>query len=407
MTLALASRLFWHCLYRAVAAAAAGPGPFRSFRPRPRRQLRPRLRRPLQRRPQRRLRPHPAGDEFDTQEYRNSNYAVAANAIAAYTAGATGKGIKIGIVDSGINPNLSEFAGRIDPASGDVAGNRGISDEGGHGTAVSAVAAAARNNSNTMGVAFDATIISERADDPGSCARKDGCSFFDSAIAAGIDAARVAGAKVINLSLGGSQPGSQLLSAMQRAVNAGNRDRHLGRQRRHRQSRPLRLLRQSSSRAWSSLPVRSIPITARSRVSPTRPAAARNYYLMAVGVDDRAPDQNGAQYSWSGTSFSAPTISGAVALLAQAFPNLTGPADRRHPVQVGNRSRRGRSRRHVRARRAQHRSRLPADRQHQPCRQPGRRSAPSTTAISRPPPGDARPASRWERSSSTATIAHS
>ena len=32
---------------------------------------------------------------------------------------------------------------------------------------------------------------------------------------------RLAGAKVINLSLGGSAPGSQLMSAMQRAVNAG------------------------------------------------------------------------------------------------------------------------------------------------------------------------------------------
>jgi hypothetical protein len=45
---------------------------------------------------------------------------------------------------------------------------------------------------------------------------------------------------------------------------------------------------------------------------------------MAVGVDDRAPNQNGTQYIWSGTSFSAPTISGAVALMAQAFPNLSG-----------------------------------------------------------------------------------
>jgi hypothetical protein len=49
-----------------------------------------------------------------------------------------------------------------------------------------------------------------------------------------------------------------------------------------------------------------------------------NFYLTAVGVDDRAPDNTGAQFLWSGTSFSAPTISGAVALLAQAFPNLTG-----------------------------------------------------------------------------------
>ena len=72
-----------------------------------------------------------------------------------------------------------------------------------------------------MGVAFDATIVSERADSVNTCSGKDGCSFFDHAIAAGIDAARAAGARVINLSLGGSTPGSQLLSAMQRAVNAG------------------------------------------------------------------------------------------------------------------------------------------------------------------------------------------
>ena len=90
--------------------------------------------------------------------------------------------------------------------------------------AVSAVAAAARNNVDTMGVAFNATIVSERADAPGTCADTSadgGCSFYDPAIAAGIDAARSAGAKVINLSLGGSAPGTTLLNAMQRAVNAG------------------------------------------------------------------------------------------------------------------------------------------------------------------------------------------
>ena len=72
-----------------------------------------------------------------------------------------------------------------------------------------------------MGVAFDATIVNLRADKPGTCATKDGCTFYDDAIAAGIDAARAAGAQVINLSLGGSTPGHELLAAMQRAVNAG------------------------------------------------------------------------------------------------------------------------------------------------------------------------------------------
>ena len=55
-----------------------------------------------------------------------------------------------------------------------------------------------------------------------------------------------------------------------------------------------------------------------------RAGTGANFYLMAVGVNDRAPDETGQQFLWSGTSFSAPTISGAVALMAQAFPNLSG-----------------------------------------------------------------------------------
>jgi hypothetical protein len=48
------------------------------------------------------------------------------------------------------------------------------------------------------------------------------------------------------------------------------------------------------------------------------------WYLMALGYRDRAPSTDGQTYFWSGTSFSAPTISGAAALLAQAFPTLSG-----------------------------------------------------------------------------------
>jgi hypothetical protein len=47
-------------------------------------------------------------------------------------------------------------------------------------------------------------------------------------------------------------------------------------------------------------------------------------YLTAIGVRVRAPDQTGTTFLWSGTSFSAPVITGAAALLASAFPNLTG-----------------------------------------------------------------------------------
>ena len=268
--------------------------------------------------------PPPSTTDYNTAEYKASTYAVAADAIAAYDAGATGKGIKIGIVDSGINPKLSEFTGKVDPASGDVYGTRGVSDEGGHGTAVSAVAAAARNGSNTMGVAFDATIVSERADDPGSCATDKGCEFYDGAIADGIDAARAAGAKVINLSLGGSTPGSELLGAMQRAVTAG----------------VVLVIAAGNDGtvnpdSFALTPAQKFPgqviiAGALDKNGTTiadfsdKAGTGKNFYVMAVGVDDRAPDEAGTQYLWSGTSFSAPTISGAIALMAQAFPNLSG-----------------------------------------------------------------------------------
>jgi len=201
-----------------------------------------------------------------------------------------------------------------------------MGDDAGHGTAVSAVAAAARNGKNTMGVAFDSTIVMERADDPGSCTTAKDCSFGDTAIAQGIDNARIAGARVINLSLGGSPPGSTLLSAMQRAVSAG-----------------IVLVIAAGNDSTSNPdpfalgPAQRFPgmvIIAGSIGDAGNPTALSSfsdkagtgaqYYLTAVGYNDRAPDQTGAQFLWSGTSFAAPTISGAVALLAQAFPNLTG-----------------------------------------------------------------------------------
>jgi hypothetical protein len=279
----------------------------------------------------------PVSTNYNTSEYQASNYAVAANAITAYEQGASGAGVKIAIIDSGINPALAEFAGKIDPASRDVAGSRGISDEAGHGTAVSAVAAAARNGSSTFGVAFDASIVSLRADRPGSCAdtsEDGGCEFFDSAIASGIDAARSAGARVINMSLGGSTPGATLLTAMRHAVESGivlvisaGND---GAEAKGNNPDPFALIPAQQFGAnviiAGSVGVASgagTDINQLSTFSNKAGTGALNY-LAARGFEDRAPDQTGKQFLWSGTSFSAPTITGAVALLADAFPSLSG-----------------------------------------------------------------------------------
>ena len=81
---------------------------------------------------------------FDTAEYRRSSAATFAGALTAYTRGATGAGVKIAVIDSGVDIDSAEFAGRIDAASRDIASTRGVDDQGGHGTSVSAVALAAK-----------------------------------------------------------------------------------------------------------------------------------------------------------------------------------------------------------------------------------------------------------------------
>jgi len=285
--------------------------------------------------------PTPPPTNYNTQEYRNTVGAVSANAIVAYDDGATGKGIKVGIVDTGIDTTNPEFPGRIDPSSTDVAGNRGLGDEGEHGTAVAYTIAGRRNGTGAEGMAFDATLIIARADEPGSCATTDsdgnpGCLFDDTAIAKGIDLAVNNGARVINISLGGDDGAdADVIAAVGRAtargviivVSAGNDfAKH-----------PDTAVNPDPFAQFANTSqARGLVIIAGS-VGPNPSHAAGgdtisdfsnragnsiNHYLTAVGEDVFAPCGQDA-CDWSGTSFSAPQIAGAIALLAQAFPNLT------------------------------------------------------------------------------------
>lgn len=268
----------------------------------------------------------PTNENFNTSEYQNSRGAVASNAIGAWQLGATGKGIKIGFVDTGINSSLTEFSGRIDPSSTDVAGNRPMGDVYGHGTAVASIAAAAKDNMGIQGVAYEATIFMAKADTgcPSSC------SFNPRDIADGIDAARIAGARVINLSIGGSST-TEIDDAIGRAAKAGI----------------VIVISSGNSGVEPTAMARSIAARAPGQViivgalglagsDPTQPVnfdlaskytsqagSSLNVFIGAPGQFVQAVLETGQVAFMSGSSFAAPVVAGAAALLAQAFPNLT------------------------------------------------------------------------------------
>ena len=285
--------------------------------------------------------PTPAAS-FNTAEYRRSDGPQYHNAIPAWQQGATGRGVTIGIVDTGIDTDSPEFAGRISPASADVAGNGTVEDVGGHGTTVALVAAAARDNTGIVGIAYESTILMLRADSPGSCNSDDDCAFYDTEIARGIDRAVQNGARIINLSLGGSSPESLVTGAIQRAaaagvlvvVAAGNDADDPDSTIDPTQPDPFAIGVRAAG-AGNVIIAGSVDSAGQLSAFSNRAGQQADGYLAALGEDVCCVYENGQiktttdatgtyVYVVSGTSFSAPQIAGAAALLIQAFPNLTG-----------------------------------------------------------------------------------
>jgi hypothetical protein len=209
--------------------------------------------------------------------------------------------------------------------------------------------AAAKDDRDIQGMAFDATILALRADQAGSCAPtaqsvdEAGCSFFDSAIATGVDRAVDNKARVINISLGSAGGASSALrTAIDRAtsagvvvvVSAGNEGDKLDPAFDPNSPSPFA---QSLVANGNGLVIIATAVDDNGIITKfsNKAGAAQNAVLSALGKGICCEYRNDTIYRlvandgtsvrvFNGTSYSAPQISGAAALLAQAFPNLTG-----------------------------------------------------------------------------------
>ena len=270
------------------------------------------------------------------------------NAKAAQAAGFTGAGIRIGIVDSGVMRNHPTLAGRVVGNFSYVdsrKNNLAIDDVVGHGTTVAQLAAGAAAGSWPGGIAPGAQVVSariindERPKDDGSGQGNEVtgalgmASIHDDLIRAGV--------RIMNNSWGGlywTRPTATApIASEYRPFIIGNDGLVVfatGNEGRANPSDMAALPSQPGPNG--TLPAADLErgwlaVAALDTANPSQLASysnacgvARNYCLVAPGtstfVGPNATSGNLSYYYGSGTSYAAPLVSGAAALVWQAFP---------------------------------------------------------------------------------------
>ncbi|GIJ43188.1 serine protease [Virgisporangium aliadipatigenens] len=240
----------------------------------------------------------------------------------AWAAGFTGTGVTVAVVDSGIDGNHPDLAGKV-VAAQDFTGAEDLRDVVGHGTHVASTIAGtgAASGGKYKGVAPGANLVNAKVCLPFGCP--------ESAIVAGMQwAVAEQHAKVVNMSLGGGDtPGTDPLEQavadlteqygalfVIAAGNAGS-ERSIG----------------SPGSADAALTVGAVdkqgklapfssrgPRTGDSAVKPD--ITAPGVGIVAARSGDSSG--SGSYVSFSGTSMATPHVAGGAAILAQQRPDL-------------------------------------------------------------------------------------
>lgn len=233
--------------------------------------------------------------------------------------GLTGKGVKIGIIDTGIN--LSHPDLRVAGGVSFVPGNPSYDDDSGHGTQVSGIIAALDNDFGAVGVAPDAELYSIKTLDS---AGKGNISD----VIAGINWAIDHDLDIINLSFTSPTGTSLLESTLQTAYDKG-----------------ILIIAASGNTLNPSTyitdvlyPARYNTVLAVGSVDEKLNRSIFSYY--GANLDFTAPGENilstsiggsDEQYAYTyGTSMAAPFVTGVAALYKEEYPNLSNQQIRGH-----------------------------------------------------------------------------
>jgi subtilisin family serine protease len=224
----------------------------------------------------------------------------------------TGKGIKVAVIDTGVDLDHPDLRGRIVKAQSFVDRGEQTFTTDIHGTAIAGVIAAATNNQvGIVGVAPQAELFALKAcwqKAPGK--REAVCDSYT--LAKAIDFAILQGAQVLNFSLGG--PYDPILARLLNAAMA----------------RGIAVVAADSGDPAHSFPaslqgvigVIGIDDLQGDRRDRPQPAADG---MGAPAVDILTTVPHGSYDFFSGSSFAAAQVSGVIALLLQREPKMTPP----------------------------------------------------------------------------------
>ncbi|WP_338118047.1 S8 family peptidase [Streptomyces coryli] len=252
---------------------------------------------------------------------------------AAWQAGYDGKGIKIAVLDTGVDATHPDLAGQV-VAEKNFSESPDAKDHYGHGTHVASIAAGtgAKSGGTHKGVAPGAKIIAGKVLDDKSSGEASG-------VIAGAEWAIGEGADIINLSLSGGD--TPELDPLEAAVNALSKDKGV-----------LFAVAAGNSgyggngtigspgSADAALTVGAVDDADKLAVFSSRGPRVGDFAvkpdLTAPGVDTTAAAAPGSvleqevgqmppgYMTISGTSMATPHVAGAAALLAQQHPDWTG-----------------------------------------------------------------------------------